>query len=155
MILTKGVPVFLLDAHKTVSSWVYNLPVNRGDCYCCIYVHTAGVGDEQEYLCSSSKTYVINDLTETVPLNATKFGFGPALLMTELMLTNVMMVSVLIAIFTWVVILRSLHHSPHVISSEMNWTEHIASNEISHTAHIIRMNSDNALQSVESVEYIY
>ena len=65
-----------------------------------MYVY-ADVGDgDESYLCSSSKTYVIDNRSETVPLNATKFGFGPAFLMTELMLTNVMMLSVLIAIFT-------------------------------------------------------
>jgi len=65
-----------------------------------MFLLTAAVGDEAEYLCSSSNTYTIGNRTAAIPLNATKFGFGPFLLMTELMLTNVMMLSVLIAIFT-------------------------------------------------------
>jgi len=55
-----------------------------------------------DYLCSSSKTYEIDGVNSTIPLRATMFSFAPSLFIAELMLTNVMMLSVLIAIFTYV-----------------------------------------------------
>ena len=59
----------------------------------------AGI-DESAYLCSSTKTYLINNHNATVPLHETMYSFAPAIMTAELMLTNVMMLSVLIAIFT-------------------------------------------------------
>jgi len=62
--------------------------------------YIVGIDISQSYLCNSTKTYHIHEnSTETIPLRETMYGFAPALLMAELMLTNVMMLSVLIAIF--------------------------------------------------------
>jgi len=66
-----------------------------GSC-CCI----AGIDKSSEYMCSSTKTYLINNHNATVPLHETMYSFAPAIMTAELMLTNVMMLSVLIAIFT-------------------------------------------------------
>jgi len=59
-----------------------------------------GIDVSNAYLCSSTKTYLINNHNATVPLHDTMYSFAPAIMMAELMLTNVMMLSVLIAIFT-------------------------------------------------------
>jgi len=62
---------------------------------CCI----TGIEESYHYLCNSTKTYDLNNNGTNIPLDPTKYSFAPALLMAELMLTNVMMLSVLIAIF--------------------------------------------------------
>jgi len=67
-----------------------------------LWIVNADMGETESsrYLCNSSKTYVINNRTEHIPLEKTRWSFAPAFAMAELMLTNVMMLSVLIAIFT-------------------------------------------------------
>jgi len=65
----------------------------------CVYYDPGITESSGGYLCNSSKSYRMNGDNVAVPLHETMYSFAPAIMMAELMLTNVMMLSVLIAIF--------------------------------------------------------